>query len=89
MLLKDIVVKVANVELYYKVVHFYLQKHPDLINDVLNVLALCVDHTRVVDIMRKAGQLPLAKPYIVAVKSNNLLDTGFFHADPHPGNIEL
>ncbi|GJX06109.1 clathrin heavy chain 1 [Tanacetum coccineum] len=41
------------------VVHFYLQEHPDLINDVLNVLALRVDHTHVVDIMRKAGHLPL------------------------------
>ncbi|KVI09938.1 Armadillo-type fold [Cynara cardunculus var. scolymus] len=69
---KDIVVKVANVELYYKAVHFYLQEHPDLINDVLNVLALRVDHTRVVDIMRKAGQLPLVKPYMVAVQSNNV-----------------
>ena len=52
---KDIIVKVANVELYYKAVHFYLQEHPDLINDVLNVLALRVDHTRVVDIMRKVN----------------------------------
>ncbi|KAJ8446184.1 hypothetical protein Cgig2_015955 [Carnegiea gigantea] len=69
---KDIIVKVANVELYYKAVHFYLQEHPDLINDVLNVLALRVDHTRVVDIMRKAGQLPLVKPYMVAVQSNNV-----------------
>ncbi|KVI07010.1 Armadillo-type fold [Cynara cardunculus var. scolymus] len=69
---KDIAVKVANVELYYKAVHFYLQEHPDLINDVLNVLALRVDHTRVVDIMRKAGQLPLVKPYMVAVQSNNV-----------------
>ncbi|RRT44347.1 hypothetical protein B296_00044657 [Ensete ventricosum] len=42
---KDVVVKVANVELYYKAVHFYLQEHPDLINDVLHVLALRVDHT--------------------------------------------
>ena len=50
---KDVSVKVANVELYYKAVHFYLQEHPDLINDLLNVLALRVDHTRVVDIMRK------------------------------------
>ncbi|CAN1812043.1 Clathrin heavy chain 1 [Linum perenne] len=69
---KDIVVKVANVELYYKAVHFYLQEHPDLINDVLNVLALRVDHTRVVDIMRKAGHLLLVKPYMVAVQSNNV-----------------
>ncbi|MQM02720.1 hypothetical protein Taro_035489, partial [Colocasia esculenta] len=69
---KDVVVKVANVELYYKAVHFYLQEHPDLINDLLNVLALRVDHTRVVDIMRKAGHLRLVKPYMVAVQSNNV-----------------
>ncbi|CAH8354698.1 unnamed protein product [Eruca vesicaria subsp. sativa] len=69
---KDIVAKVANVELYYKAVHFYLQEHPDLINDLLNVLALRLDHTRVVDIMRKAGQLLLIKPYMVAVQSNNV-----------------
>nr|GEX53545.1 clathrin heavy chain 2-like [Tanacetum cinerariifolium] len=42
----DTVVKVENVELYCKVVHFYLQEHPDLINDVLNVLVLRVGHTR-------------------------------------------
>ena len=29
---KDVCFKVANVELYYKAVHFYLQEHPDLIN---------------------------------------------------------
>ncbi|GMN41274.1 hypothetical protein TIFTF001_010502 [Ficus carica] len=69
---KDVAVKVANVELYYKAVHFYLQEHPDLINDLLNVLALRVDHTRVVDIMRKAGHLRLVKPYMVAVQSNNV-----------------
>ncbi|KAG9458592.1 hypothetical protein H6P81_003100 [Aristolochia fimbriata] len=51
--LKDVVGKVANVELYYKAVHFYLQEHPDLINDPLNVLALRVDHTSVVYIMQK------------------------------------
>ncbi|XP_054819083.1 clathrin heavy chain 1-like [Prosopis cineraria] len=69
---KDVIVKVASVELYYKAVHFYLQEHPDLLNDVLNVLALRVDHTRVVDIMRKAGHLRLVKPYMVAVQSNNV-----------------
>lgn len=54
---KDIVAKVANVELYYKAVHFYLQEHPDIINDLLNVLALRLDHARVVDIMRKVYTL--------------------------------
>ncbi|KAM7256318.1 hypothetical protein ACFE04_012059 [Oxalis oulophora] len=72
MLFKDTIVKVANVELYYKAVHFYLKEHPDLINDTLNVLALRVDHTRVVDIMRKAGHLRLVKPYMISVQSNNV-----------------
>ncbi|KAE8712029.1 Clathrin heavy chain 1 [Hibiscus syriacus] len=72
MQIKDIIVKVASVELYYKAVHFYLQEHPNLINDMLNVLALRVDHTRVVDIMRKAGHLRLVKPYMIAVQSNNV-----------------
>ncbi|KAL2317476.1 hypothetical protein Fmac_031352 [Flemingia macrophylla] len=69
---KDLIVKVASVELYYKAVHFYLQEHPDLINDILNVHALRVDHHRVVDIMRKAGHIRLVKPYMVAVQSNNV-----------------
>ncbi|KAK8705578.1 hypothetical protein V6N13_049176 [Hibiscus sabdariffa] len=48
--------------LYYKAVHFYLQEHPDL----LNVLALRVDRTRVVDIMRKhsAGNKALNEIYV-------------------------
>ncbi|CAL0315619.1 unnamed protein product [Lupinus luteus] len=69
---KDVIVKVASVELYYKAVHFYLQEHPDIINDMLNVLALRLDHTRVVDIMRKAGHIRLVKPYMIAVQSNNV-----------------
>ncbi|CAO2817070.1 unnamed protein product [Amaranthus hypochondriacus] len=69
---KDILVKVASVELYYKAVQFYLQEHPYLINDMLNVLALRLDHTRVVDIMRKAGNIHLVKPYMIAVQSNNV-----------------
>lgn len=66
--------KVANVELYYKAVHFYLQEeHPYLINDMLHVLSLRVDHTRVVYIMRKAaGTNLLSKPYMVAVQSYNV-----------------
>ena len=50
---KDVVVKVANVELYYRAILFYFQEHPDLLNDLLTVLAPRVDHTRVVELMRK------------------------------------
>ena len=50
---KDVCVKVANVEVYYKALNFYLQDHPTQ----LNICSPCSlrDHTRVVDLMRKAG----------------------------------
>lgn len=35
-----------------------------------------VDHSRVVDIMRRAGQLPLVKDYLLSVQKNNLLAVG-------------
>ncbi|GBG80598.1 hypothetical protein CBR_g31057 [Chara braunii] len=69
---KDVAVKVANVELYYRSIQFYFHEHPDLLNDLLNVLATRVDHSRVVDLMKKNGQLALVKPYLVAVQSNNV-----------------
>jgi hypothetical protein len=39
----------------------------------LQVVEARVDHNRVVDIMRRAGQLPLVKDYLLAVQKNNLL----------------
>lgn len=44
MYLKDIVVKVANVKLYYEVMHFYLQKHLDLVNCSLRRSYTCHGH---------------------------------------------
>lgn len=39
MLFKDVAIKVANVEIYYKAVQFYLDESPQLLNDLLNVRA--------------------------------------------------
>jgi len=50
---KDVIIKVASVELYYKVLHFYLKEHPNIINDMLNAIVVRVNHTHIVDIMRK------------------------------------
>ena len=69
---KDVCVKVANVEVYYKALNFYLQDHPTQLNDLLTVLTPRIDHTRVVDLMRKAGHLPLVKSYLQAVQNTNL-----------------
>ncbi|XP_028683823.2 clathrin heavy chain 2 isoform X4 [Macaca mulatta] len=68
---KDIITKVANVELCYRALQFYLDYKPLLINDLLLVLSPRLDHTRTVSFFSKAGQLPLVKPYLRSVQSHN------------------
>ncbi|XP_012589734.1 PREDICTED: clathrin heavy chain 2 [Condylura cristata] len=71
---KDIIVKVANVELCYKALQFYLDYKPLLINDLLLVLTPRLDHTRTVGFFSKVGQLPLVKPYLQSVQNHNKKD---------------
>uniref|UniRef100_Q29CS2 Clathrin heavy chain n=1 Tax=Drosophila pseudoobscura pseudoobscura TaxID=46245 RepID=Q29CS2_DROPS len=68
---KDIVTKVANIELYYKAIEFYLDFKPLLLNDMILVLAPRMDHTRAVSYFSKTGYLPLVKPYLRSVQSLN------------------
>jgi len=72
MLFKDVAVKVANMEINYKALQFYLDENPSLLNDLLNVMTPRVDHSRVVEIMRRAGHLPLVRPYLNNVQPANL-----------------
>ncbi|KAI8847627.1 armadillo-type protein [Chytridium lagenaria] len=76
---KDIVVKVANLEIYYKSLRFYLEEQPLLINDLLVVLTPRVDHTRVVQMFQKTNNLPLIKPYLIAVQqaNNNAVNSAY------------
>nr|CAD7574000.1 unnamed protein product [Timema californicum] len=68
---KDIITKVANIELYYKAIQFYLDYKPLLLNDVLLVLAPRMDHTRAVNFFTKVNHLQLVKPYLRSVQSLN------------------
>ncbi|KAH8420249.1 hypothetical protein KR009_007996 [Drosophila setifemur] len=68
---KDIITKVANIELYYKAIEFYIEFKPLLLNDMLLVLAPRMDHTRAVNYFCKSGYLPLVKPYLRSVQSLN------------------
>jgi len=71
-LFKDIVSKVANSEIYYRAIDFYVSEHPLLLNDLLLDLATKLDHTRVVSQIRVSGHLPLAQKYLLHVQVNNL-----------------
>lgn len=46
---KEMITKVANIELYYKAIQFYLDYKPLLLNDLLLILAPRMDHTRSVN----------------------------------------
>ena len=70
---KDVCVKVANLEIYYKALDFYIEDHPTQLNDLLTVLTPRIDHSRVVALMRQANHLPLIKPYLQAVQNTNLV----------------
>ncbi|XP_041972063.1 clathrin heavy chain isoform X2 [Aricia agestis] len=68
---KDIITKVANMELYYKAIQFYVDYKPLLLNDLLLVLAPRMDHTRAVAFFTKAKHLQLVKAYLRSVQSLN------------------
>ncbi|XP_014667188.1 PREDICTED: clathrin heavy chain 1-like isoform X2 [Priapulus caudatus] len=68
---KDIITKVANIELYYKAIQFYQDYKPMLLNDLLLVLTPRLDHTRTVSYFKKGNQLPLVKSYLRSVQSLN------------------
>lgn len=68
---KDVIAKVANIELYYKALQFYLDYKPLLLNDLLLVLTPRMDHTRAVQFFQKQNKIPLVKPYLRAVQNIN------------------
>jgi clathrin heavy chain len=68
---KDIITKVANIELYYKALSFYLEFKPILLNDLLLVLTPRLDHTRAVNYFQKVNHLSLVLPYVKSVQAHN------------------
>lgn len=68
---KEIITKVANVELYYKALQFYLEYKPMLLNELLDVLTPRLDHTRATNFFVKQKQLGLVKAYLKSVQINN------------------
>ncbi|RIB00009.1 armadillo-type protein [Gigaspora rosea] len=62
---KDIIVKVNNVEIYYKALKFYMDER------LLVSLTPRIYHTRVVQMFHKADNLPLIKSYLISVQGTN------------------
>ena len=71
---KAVLPQVANVEIYYRALTFYLEQHPLLLNDLLTVLVKRIDHARVVRMFKKHDHdnVPLIRSYLISVQPQNL-----------------
>lgn len=76
---KEIVVKVSNLEIYYKAINFYVKEHPSLLIDLMTVLTPRLDIPRTVRIFSKSDNLPLIKPFLVNVlpKNNSVVNQAY------------
>jgi len=70
----DSIIKVRNAEIMYKAVNFYLTMHPMLFTRLMEVLEELVDHSRVVNQLRRTGDwaLQIGQAYMKAVQKQNL-----------------
>ena len=68
---KDIIVKVTNLEILYRSLNFYSQEQPLLLTDLLQALTPRVDVNRVVRMFEKSDNIPMIKPFLLNVQSQN------------------
>lgn len=70
----DSITKVRNAEIMYKAVSFYLTMHPSLFTRLMEVLEENIDHSRVVNQLRRTGDhaLQLGQDYMKSVQKLNL-----------------
>jgi clathrin heavy chain len=60
----ETIVKVANTELFYKAIEFYLEHKPTTLGNMLLAIAGRVDHTRAVRLLQEKDVLALAFDYL-------------------------
>lgn len=53
------IVNVANHDLYYKAILFYMEEEPMLLQDILKLLSNKVDLTQTVQIVKRTGNIAL------------------------------
>ncbi|OCT45974.1 hypothetical protein CLCR_00479 [Cladophialophora carrionii] len=68
---KEVIVKTANLEIYYRALNHYLQEQPLLLTDLLQALTPRIDVNRVVRMFEKSDNTPLIKPFLLNVQGQN------------------
>ncbi|KAF2810277.1 clathrin heavy chain [Mytilinidion resinicola] len=68
---KDTIVKVTNLEIYYRALTHYLEQQPSLLTDLLQALTPRIDVNRVVRMFKNSDNIPLIKPFLLNVQPQN------------------
>jgi clathrin heavy chain len=66
------IIKIANHDLWYRAIIFYLEEEPMLLNDLLKLLATKIDMTKAVQVMKRTGHIALIAPFLKSVQSQNI-----------------
>lgn len=66
------IVNVANHDLWYKSILFYLEEEPMLLVDVLHLISSKIDLTRLVTTMKRTGHIALITPFLEGVQNQNI-----------------
>jgi len=66
------IVNVANHDLLYKAILFYLEEEPMLLCDLLKLISQKLDLTRTVSTLRKTGHIALITSFLESVQSQNI-----------------
>lgn len=76
---KEVIVKVSNLEIYYKAINFYVKEHPSSLIDLLSVLTPRLDIPRTVKLFTNSDNLPLIKPFLINVlpKNNSVVNAAY------------
>lgn len=76
---KEVIVKVANLEIYYKAINHYVTNHPSLLVDLLSTLTPRLDIPRTIKIFSKSDNLPLIKTFLsnILPKNNSVVNEAY------------
>lgn len=66
------IVNVANHDLYYKAILFYMEEEPMLLTDILKLLSNKVDLTQTVQIVKRTGNIALIQQFLENVQQQNI-----------------
>jgi clathrin heavy chain len=68
----DVIQKATNQDFFFKAILFYLEEQPMLLNDLLKCISAKIDHAKAVQVLRRAGHLALALPWLQSVQMYNV-----------------